>query len=139
LFGVKGPSGKPQGNFIDLMLKLAEKKEEIKVVNDQVMSPTNTKDLAKGLLSVVDNHITGMNNITNTGETSWYGLAEYVFKTAGLKNVKLSPITTASKNDPISRPLYSVLPVTNPLLKQRMWQFAVRDYLKEKGVINDDN
>jgi dTDP-4-dehydrorhamnose reductase len=133
LFGVKGPHGKPNGNFVDLMIKLAKEGKDIKVVNDQTFSPTYTLDLAKGIKKAISRDASGIINITNLGECTWFDLAVFVINKAGVK-ASVLPQTTEESGAKVARPKHSVLfPKT---YCSRPWQEAVDLYLKEKHGVD---
>lgn len=105
-----GPDGK---NFIATILRLAKEKETLEVVNDQIGSPTYTLDLAGAIKKLLDIHFTkgleyGIYNVTNCGECSWFTLAQYIAKTAGLKN-KIKPISSNQLPRKAKRPASSLL------------------------------
>jgi dTDP-4-dehydrorhamnose reductase len=112
---VYGVGGK--GNFVKTMLKLGAEREEIRVVADQVGSPTWTGDLASAiaqLLPQLNPEITGTYHYTNSGVASWYDFAVAIFEEAKplgfpLKVQRIIPITTADYPTPARRPAYSVL------------------------------
>jgi dTDP-4-dehydrorhamnose reductase len=111
---VYGSYGK--GNFVKTMLRLAKEREELKVVVDQVGSPTWAKDIAEaitGLLINADNP-SGIYHFTNSGVASWFDLTKAIFEEAKTNNIPLKiqrviPITTAEYPTPAVRPAYSVL------------------------------
>lgn len=100
--------GQNGGNFIKTMLKLAETRDEVHVVADQIGSPTYTADLAPLLcdLSVTDKY--GIYHATNEGLCSWAELAEEVFKNKGL-NLKVKHIKTEDYPTRAARPKNSRL------------------------------
>lgn len=120
LYGIHGK------NFVDTMLFLAENQELIKVVDDQVGSPTWTIELANGIISLINDKPYGIYHICGSGSTSWYGLAKEVFKLAGLE-VNLTPCTTEGFPRPAKRPKYSVM---NNDKMCRDWKLALKDYIK---------
>ena len=95
-------------NFVKTMLRLAETKTEVSVVNDQVGSPTSTKELAKAMdaLLFTDNY--GVFHGTCEGICSWADFAEEIFRLAD-KNVKVNRITSEEFAAKAKRPAYSVL------------------------------
>jgi dTDP-4-dehydrorhamnose reductase len=111
---VYGSYGK--SNFVKTMLRLGKEREELKVVVDQVGSPTWSKDIAAAitqLLINVDNP-TGIYNFTNSGVASWFDLTKAIFEEAKISGIPLKiqrviPITTAEYPTPAVRPAYSVL------------------------------
>jgi dTDP-4-dehydrorhamnose reductase len=112
---VYGVGGK--GNFVKTMLKLFAEREELRVVADQVGSPTWTGDLASAiaqLLPQLSQEIAGTYHYTNSGVASWYDFAVAIFEEAKqlgfpLKVQRIIPITTADYPTPARRPAYSVL------------------------------
>jgi len=137
LFGIAGSSGKG-GNFVETMLQLAVDRDEISVVDDQVFSPTYTKDLAKKIVQLISTEYYGLFHITNKGACSWFGFTEEIMKLANAK-VKLVPVTSAQYSTPAKRPHFSVL--DNYHLRHlgmddtRPWQEALRDYMISKRYI----
>ena len=111
---VYGSYGK--SNFVKTMLRLGKEREELKVVVDQLGSPTWSKDIATAithLLINVDNP-PGIYNFTNSGVASWFDLTKAIFEEAKISGIPLKiqrviPITTAEYPTPAVRPAYSVL------------------------------
>lgn len=117
LYGRKGmegssatavPSGGKGGNFVLSMLHLAGEGKPIRVVNDQILTPTSTKSLAKKVQTLLHTKEYGLYHITDEGECSWYEFAKTVFELAGVK-ADLSPVTSDEFGARARRPLYSVL------------------------------
>jgi dTDP-4-dehydrorhamnose reductase len=132
---VAGSSGKG-GNFVETMLRLAKERDELKVVNDQIFSPTYTRDLAHKVAELINTDYYGIFHITNKNICSWYEYTTEILKLAGSKT-RVVPITSDQFPQKARRPHYSVL--GNYQLKllgkddMRPWQEALKDYLKEKG------
>ncbi|MEL6580856.1 MAG: dTDP-4-dehydrorhamnose reductase [Cyanobacteria bacterium J06621_12] len=107
------------GNFVKTMLRLGAERTELKVVADQVGSPSWSYDIATAITqlisgSLVDESIQGIYHYTNSGVASWYDLAVATFAEAKelgfpLKIERVLPITTAEFPTPTARPAYSVL------------------------------
>ncbi|TAG12140.1 MAG: dTDP-4-dehydrorhamnose reductase [Sphingobacteriia bacterium] len=100
-------------NFVKTMLRLMRERTELKVVSDQIGSPTYAADLAAALMLVVEvqekgNMHSGIYHYSNTGIISWYEFAESIRSFAAL-NCKLIPITTPEYPTPAKRPAYSVM------------------------------
>jgi dTDP-4-dehydrorhamnose reductase len=137
LFGVAGSSGKG-GNFIETMLKLAKERHELRVVNDQVFSPTYTLDLARKIAQLMTTDYYGIFHITNRGDCSWYEFTKEILRLAGLRT-PVVPITSDQYPQKARRPRYSVLDNYHLRLlgmdDMRPWPEALTDYLKEKGHI----
>ncbi len=135
LFGVSGSKGKG-GNFVELMLRLAKEKGHVRVVNDQIVSPTYTLYLAKQILKLIKTDAFGLYHATSHGQCSWYSFAKEIF---ALTNTSVSLEALSSANFPTlaKRAHFSVLENNN--LKKlgidimRSWQEGLQDYLKEKG------
>jgi len=137
LFGIAGSSGKG-GNFVETMLRLARERGELRVVDDQVFSPTYTKDLAKKIAQLIVTEYYGIFHITNSGACSWYEFTEEIMRLAGAV-VKLTPIASEQHPTPAKRPHFSVLDNYHLRLlgmdDMRPWQEALRDYMISKGHI----
>jgi len=125
--------GKYGANFVKTMLKLAEDRDRLKVVHDQVGSPTYTLDLARFLLDLVKTDYYGIYHASNSGTCSWYEFAKAIFEERGL-NVEVEPCTTAEFPRPAPRPAYSVLDHgairVHGLAPLRSWREALRHYLQ---------
>lgn len=102
VYGVHG------NNFVKTMLKLAEKMDDIKVVDDQIGSPTYTVDLAEKLAELCGTEKYGTYHISNEGQCSWYEFACEIFRLAG-KDTKVIPCTSEEFQRLAKRPKYSVL------------------------------
>ena len=134
LFGTKGARGKG-GNFIETMLQLAKEREELRVVNDQIFSPSYTLDLAQKIVQLIDTRFYGIFHITNKGSCSWYQFAEEILRLAGSKTPVL-PITSEQYPQKARRPNFSVL--DNYQLRllgmddMRPWTEALKDYMERR-------
>ena len=119
-------------NFVRTMLKLADDHATLKVVNDQVGTPTSTVDLARTIFQLLATDGYGTYHATCQGECSWYEFACEIFKIAG-KEINVVPVTTAEFPRPAKRPAYSVL--DNYMLRMtvgdtmRDWREALAEYL----------
>jgi dTDP-4-dehydrorhamnose reductase len=137
LFGVAGSMGKG-GNFIETMLRLAGERDELRVVDDQVFSPTYTMDLARKIAQLMTTDYYGIFHITNRGSCSWYEFAKEIFKLAGIKT-RVVPVSSDQYPQKARRPRYSVL--DNYQLRllgmddMPTWQEALKDYLVARGHI----
>jgi len=135
LFGVNGAKSK-NGNFIETMIRLGKEKTELKVVNDQVFSPTFTADLAQKIVEIIETEYYGVCHITNSGYCSWYEFATEILDLTGLKTA-VSPVSSEKYMQKAVRPRYSVL--DNHQIKllglspMRHWREALEDYLGRKG------
>jgi len=133
LYGKAGSRGKG-GNFVHTMLRKAAAGEPIRVVNDQVLTPTSTADLARQIALVLTTEHYGLYHMTNEGSCSWCEFAAAIFEIARV-DADLSPTTSDVYKTPALRPRYSVL--ENARLKDlglnrmRSWRDALSDYLHE--------
>jgi dTDP-4-dehydrorhamnose reductase len=95
------------------MLRLAETRDEISVVSDQIGTPTYAGDLADVILKIISSKNTnfGLYHYSNEGQTSWYGFAKAIFEGSNLK-IKTTPIKTEAYPTPAKRPVYSVMDKT---------------------------
>jgi len=140
LFGVAGSSGKG-GNFVETILRLAQERDELRVVDDQVFSPTYTKDLARKIVQLVRTECCGTFHITNSQSCSWYEFAKAILRLAG-SNTPVVRITTEQYPQEAKRPRFSVLDNYHLRLlgmdDMRQWQEALKEYLEEKGHLSSD-
>ncbi len=139
LFGAAGASGKG-GNFVETMIKKARSNEEIKVVDDMVMSPTYTRDAANIIRNMLTKNLpSGIYHVANSGQCSWYEFASAIFETLDMK-VNLSAAKTTIVQSKARRPMYSPL-VSARLRKHGLeiesWEAALRNYLIEKEYLNE--
>ncbi len=132
--------GKNGKNFVDTMIKLGaaamQSGTELKVVQDQIGSPTYTHDLVN---AVIMNFIEplqrgkdvpfGIYHLTNSGVCSWYDFAKRIFEIRKME-VNILPINTDQFPRPARRPAFSIL-LNTKLSKMRPWGEAVEDYLSE--------
>ncbi len=102
LYGRDGP------NFVLTILRAAAEKPQLRVVADQLGSPTWTGHLAPALLRVIDRGIPGTFHLTNSGVVSWHGFAEAIVAASGV-SAEVTAITTAEYPTAAPRPPYSVL------------------------------
>jgi dTDP-4-dehydrorhamnose reductase len=114
------------------MLKLGKERDELRVVNDQVFSPTYTPDLASKIAQLITTEYYGIYHITNRGTCSWHEFAREILKLAGLKTPVI-PVTSAEYPQKARRPSNSAL--DNYQLRllgmddMRGWQEALQDYM----------
>ncbi|PZD96479.1 dTDP-4-dehydrorhamnose reductase [Paenibacillus sambharensis] len=126
--------GKYGNNFVKTMLKLGPEKKQLKVVHDQIGSPTYTRDLAELLVELAGTDYYGIYHASNSGVCSWYEFAKAVFEESKL-DVTVEPCTTSEFPRPAPRPAYSVMDASslraNGLQRLRDWRDALKDYLKD--------
>lgn len=126
VFGINGH------NFVKTMLRLSETRDELNVVGDQIGSPTNTSDLSRLLLDMIQTDRYGIYHATNDGYCSWAEFANEIFKLAG-KSVKINPIATDEY------PTRAIRPKNSRLSKQKLskngfeplphWKDSLKRYL----------
>lgn len=100
-------------NFVKTMLRLMKERNEVKVVSDQVGSPTYAADLANALIHIINedqkgNKHSGIYHYSNTGVMSWYDFAIAICNLADLPTI-ITPIATTEYPTPAKRPAYSVM------------------------------
>jgi dTDP-4-dehydrorhamnose reductase len=104
----KVPCRAKGGNFVSTMLKLAKEKPEVRVVNDEILTPTPTVEIAKASQRLIETDAYGLYHMTSEGQVSWYEFARTIWETLGLE----TPLYPASVKDfplVVKRPFYSVL------------------------------
>jgi dTDP-4-dehydrorhamnose reductase len=137
LYGTNPCRAKGGSNFVNLMLKLSKEREEVRVVDDEVLTPTFTEDIAKQLVSLREMKAYGLYHATAQGSCSWYRFALQIFKLSGVK-VKLSIAGPNEFPMKVPRPKYSVL--ENSGLKalgldiMPNWEDGLQRYLKKMGA-----
>jgi dTDP-4-dehydrorhamnose reductase len=123
-------------NFVKTMLRIMTDKPELKVVNDQIGSPTSAHTLTQFLFQLIQSEISsGMYHWTDGGEISWFDFAEAIYaqgKLEGLlaNDVTILPIPSAEYPTPATRPYYSVLDRSSSLAltgsEPQGWQSALQ-------------
>jgi dTDP-4-dehydrorhamnose reductase len=137
LFGLAGSRGKG-GNFVETMLQLQAEGRVIRVVDDQILAPTYTRDLAQKLSEfVLTRPPAGTYHMTAAGSCSWYEFARAIFDLAQL-DVELYPQSTAEAGSRAKRPAFSVL--SNDSLRAiglaqiRPWVGGLGEYLEHRAI-----
>ncbi len=133
-FGLNG------NNYVKTMLKLAETKDELNIVCDQIGSPTYMFDLSKLLCDMIETEKYGTYHATNEGYCSWYDFTKYIYEVAGITHVNVKPITTAAYQKLV--PLQANRPLNSRLSKKSLdkagfkrlptWQDATYRFIKEE-------
>lgn len=130
-----GPEGK---NFVETMLRLAEERDELRVVDDQRGAPTYTVDLARAIRTLIEGKHQGVYNVANSGETTWFDFAREIMARTG-KNVPVVPISTDEYPTPVKRPGNSVLDMTKFQTDTGMimpsWQEGLDAYLRRRNLL----
>lgn len=137
LYGIAGSSGKG-GNFVENMLKKALAGDAIRVVEDQVLTPTYTADVAQAVRKLVVSGKFGLYHLSSEGQCSWYEFTRLIFECAGIR-ANLSPCKTTDFFSPVKRPAYSVLSKAKLRglgLSIPSWQDALPRYLRERTEKN---
>lgn len=107
LYGYAGSRDKGS-NFVEMMIGLALQGKPIRVVDDQILTPTSTLDAAAAVRRVSATDSYGLYHLTNAGQCSWYEFASAVFGSAGLQP-NLTPVPSGAFPTRARRPAYSVL------------------------------
>jgi len=119
-------------NFVRTILRLARAKDELRIVDDQVGSPTFTEDVVHQLWTAIEDGCSGTYHCVNTGQASWHAFATRIVHRLGL-NVPVIAIHTVDYPSPARRPAYSVLADRKFELEQlngmRPWEDALDDCL----------
>jgi dTDP-4-dehydrorhamnose reductase len=146
---VYGTHGK--GNFVKTMLRLGAEREELRVVCDQIGTPTWAVEIAKAIATLSKQMLSespmdsGIYHFTNSGVASWYDFAIAIFEEARalgfpLKVRRVIPITTPEYPTPAQRPAFSVLSCQKitPLLGAAppQWRQSLREMLQELKTYN---
>lgn len=133
VFGING------NNFIKTMLRLGRENGAVKVVDDQIGSPTYTYDLARLLVDMIESDRYGAYHATNEGICSWYEFAKEIFRAAGMDNVSVTPVKSGEFPVKAKRPKNSRMSkeklVTNGFSLLPAWQDAVARYIKELNLL----
>jgi dTDP-4-dehydrorhamnose reductase len=134
LYGIAGSQSKT-GNFVETMLKLAAARKTPRVVNDQVCTPTSTRELARHMVRLVSAGAQGLFHMTSSGECSWFDFARQCFRLAGV-HAAVNPVTSEQYGAKAKRPAYSVL--DNLAYRSagfsdfRPWQEALAEYMQTR-------
>ena len=128
--------GKHGNNFVSTILRLAQEKQELEVVQDQKGSPTSTISLSRGINKLIDSGAYGIYHFTDDtgGGISWYDFAREILRLSGSRTTVL-PTTTDRFPRPAKRPSNSVLDISLfPLVtgyRPADWKEALREYLSQ--------
>ena len=119
-------------NFVRTMLRVAGERDSLKVKDDEFISPTYARDLADGIVGIVEDGRYGLYHLTNAGSCSWYEFTREIFRLAGVET-EVVPIPGSEYPLPAARPANGVLsPLGSPGL--RHWREALADYLDREAV-----
>jgi dTDP-4-dehydrorhamnose reductase len=136
LYGEAPCRAKGGRNFVELMLKLAHERGQVRVVDTEQVSPTSTREVARQIVALVRSGAGGLFHATAEGSCSWYEFARAIFEFSGTQ----VNLMVASPNEfpaKVSRPAYSVL--ENKALKSAglntfsPWEDGLREYLATRS------
>jgi dTDP-4-dehydrorhamnose reductase len=123
-------------NFVRTIIRLAGERSELRVVSDQVGSPTSAEDLARAIRAMLSTLASGVYHAVNAGSCSWHEFAVTILRLAGLDR-PVVPISTADLARPAKRPARSILDCSKLAavgVLMRPWQDALADYLRSPGA-----
>ena len=119
-------------NFVRTMLRVAAERDVLKVKDDEFVSPTYARDLAGGIIQILETEGYGLYHLTNAGSCSWYEFTRGIFR-LGNVGTELVPIPNSDYPLPAARPANGVLSTLgSPTL--RHWQEALADYLEREAA-----
>ena len=126
LYGKGGP------NFVNTIVKMAQERDELTVVNDQWVSPTYTVDLSKAIGTLVKLSPNGIFHVVNSGHCTWHEFACTIVEEIGSTS-RVIPISSEHYNRPAARPAFGVLDCSRftqvTKTTMRPWKEALREYL----------
>jgi dTDP-4-dehydrorhamnose reductase len=135
LYGVGGCRGKRDTNFVEVILEKASHGEEIRVVRDQICSPTYALDAARTITQLITTGRFGIYHVTNQGSCSWFDFAREIIRLSG-RDADCIPIATDDDASTIRRPRNTSLDNRNlrriGLSEPRHWRDALCAYLEER-------
>ena len=127
LYGVDGR------NFVDTMLRLAEEREAVQVVDDQIGSPTWSGHLAPAVLGLLERQVQGLVHLTGSGRVSWNGFAREIFRQAEV-SCRVESATSEQMARPAPRPAWSALESErDDILPMPSWEDGLAGYLAARN------
>lgn len=127
LYGVDG------SNFVETMLGLAGEREAVRVVTDQIGSPTWSGHLAPAILGLLEREVRGLVHMTGAGEVSWNGFAREIFRQAEV-DCRVEPATSEQMARPAPRPAWSALASEREeVLPMPDWRDGLAGYLAARA------
>jgi dTDP-4-dehydrorhamnose reductase len=129
LYGVHGR------NFVDTMLRLADEREAVQVVDDQTGSPTWSGHLAPAVMGLLERDVAGLVHLTGGGAVSWNGFAKEIFRQAE-RDCRVDTATSAQMARPAERPAWSVLESERAeVVPMPDWRDGLAGYLAARAGI----
>lgn len=129
LFGLHGR------NFVETMLEIGQREQQVSVVNDQRGCPTWTYHLAKAVVDLIDTGRYGVYHVTNSDSATWFDFSKEVFRLSGM-DIEVLPIISEQFPRPAKRPRNSVLdPFPLPQIfgcEMPSWREALGEYLSQR-------
>ena len=128
-----GKSINKSQNIVDKLIKIASNNKLVKLVKDEYVSPTYTKDLANQIKKIIENNIKGVVHATSEGYCNWVEMGKYLYSNLGLK-VEIEEVKSSYFNKALKKPKFSVL--ENKILKEKNinimpdWETSLRKYNK---------
>jgi dTDP-4-dehydrorhamnose reductase len=124
------------GNFVETMIRVGTRTRHLRVVDDIVMSPTSTRDVAAGILALLHRDAPGgIYHLVNAGQASWYEFGRAIVEDAGVA-AEVEAIPARDYPTPAARPAYSVLDPGRAEevvgVRVRGWREALGEYLGER-------
>lgn len=136
LFGVGGARAKG-GNFVETMIRVGRERGKLRVVDDQIMSPTATRDVAHIAARALSARRSGVFHVVNSGAASWFDFAKDIIRQAGV-DAEVTPCASADYPTRAMRPRYSALDnakAESAFGSLPSWQDALDRYLRAKGHV----
>lgn len=138
LYGEAGSASKG-GNFVQRMhARAQEDGAHLRMVRDQVLQPTYTRDLAQAIVDATQRDAAGVVHLTAEGPVSWFEFTQAILENAGLTDVPLDPVDTTIPPGGVERPLNGVLARPRAdelgLPKLRGWREALDDYMSRAAL-----
>jgi dTDP-4-dehydrorhamnose reductase len=129
LYGIDGP------NFVATMLRLADERDAVQVVDDQIGSPTWSGHLAPAVIGLLERQVSGLVHMTGAGRVSWNGFAREIFRQAEV-SCTVEPVTSEQMARPAPRPAWSALESEREdVLPMPPWQDGLAGYLAARNGI----
>lgn len=127
-----GPHGK---NFVETVIRLAEENKPLRIVSDQIGSPTCTLSLSEVIADLIETERWGVYHASDDGITSWYKFAKAI---VAERNIQVTPIETKDMPRPATRPKYSVMDKTSLIStigrELPSWRDSLNTYLQLRAL-----